>query len=221
MNSEQFYQLPLRRQLGLSAKTAIALAAGLIITEWYAVSPIGVGGSGALPGIHLIFMMPTFAAILGLFISPFCLPFRQVRRKAFSTLICCILFLAIVIPIGRLAGMVRTSAFQRLAKRCEPLVAAIQKYSQERGKPPESLHELVPRYLPAIPTTGMPAYPKFEYRAGREASEWAGNPWVLYVNTPSTGLNWDRFLYFPLQNYPSTGYGGSLERMGSWVYVHE
>jgi len=28
-------------------------------------------------------------------------------------------------------------------------------------------------------------------------------------------------LYFPKKDYPEKGYGGSLERVGDWAYVHE
>jgi hypothetical protein len=30
-----------------------------------------------------------------------------------------------------------------------------------------------------------------------------------------------QFMYSPLPNYPERGYGGSLERVGEWAYVHE
>jgi hypothetical protein len=43
---------------------------------------------------------------------------------------------------------------------------------------------------------------------------------VLLVSTLKGG-SFDRFLYFPLQNYPEDGYGGSLERIGDWAYLHE
>ncbi len=47
------------------------------------------------------------------------------------------------------------------------------------------------------------------------------NPWVLIVHTPSGGINFDQFMYFPLQNYPESGYGGWLARIRDWAYVHE
>lgn len=67
----------------------------------------------------------------------------------------------------------------------------------------------------------MRAYPKFEYVAGEKAKSYGDNPWVLYVFTPSGGINFDQFMYFPKQNYPKHGYGGWLERVGEWAYVHE
>ena len=67
----------------------------------------------------------------------------------------------------------------------------------------------------------MAAYPKFEFVAGQKALDYHENPWVLCVFTPSGGINFDQFMYFPKQNYPETGYGGWLERIGDWAYVHE
>ncbi len=66
------------------------------------------------------------------------------------------------------------------------------------------------------------AYPEFRYHTGIEAKDrFANNAWALSVATPSGGINWDMMLYFPDQNYPDRGYGGSLERVGDWAYVHE
>jgi len=67
----------------------------------------------------------------------------------------------------------------------------------------------------------MAAYPNYEYMCGEEAERFDGNPWVLLVRTPSGPINWDMFMYFPLQNYPEAGYGGRIEDVGDWAYVHE
>lgn len=64
------------------------------------------------------------------------------------------------------------------------------------------------------------AYPNYEYHVGKPAGCFE-NPWVLVVFTPSGGINFDQFMYFPLQNYPEHGYGGWLERIDDWAYVHE
>jgi hypothetical protein len=106
-----------------------------------------------------------------------------------------------------------------LASRSEALVGAIRSFAEREGRPPTDLQELVPKYFARIPKTGMPAYP--DYRYSTEPSRWKGNPWVLYIDCTSGGINFDMFIYFPLQNYPETGYGGSLERIGEWAYVHE
>jgi hypothetical protein len=152
----------------------------------------------------------------------------------------------VAVFVGTLIGMpVRTTAFHRLAARSAPLVLAIRAYDTKYGQPPPDLAALVPEYFPSVPGTGMGAYPNYRYLVGKPAASYAGNPWVLVVSpnyrylvgkpaasyagnpwvlvvsTPSGGINFDCFLYFPLQNYPETGYGGWLERMAGWAYVHE
>jgi hypothetical protein len=46
-------------------------------------------------------------------------------------------------------------------------------------------------------------------------------PWELRVPCSRGGLNWDVFFYWPGQRYPAKAYGGSIERLGDWAYVHE
>lgn len=78
---------------------------------------------------------------------------------------------------------------------------------------------MVPEFLERIPKTGMGTYPDYKYWTGSDSFD--GNPWALIVSAPSGPLNFDQFMYFPLTNYPATGYGGWLERVGDWAYVHE
>jgi hypothetical protein len=68
----------------------------------------------------------------------------------------------------------------------------------------------------------MGAYPNYEYVTGAKAREnYHDNAWAVWVDTPSGGINWDIFLYYPEQNYPERGHGGSLDRVKDWAYVHE
>ena len=107
------------------------------------------------------------------------------------------------------------------ATRAKPLIRAIEQYSLDHDTPPASISEVVPEYLPAIPS----GLPPLELISGDEltSSNYSayGNPWILH-SVVSTGiLNWDQFIYFPLQNYPRNDYGGWLEPIGKWAYVHE
>ena len=112
--------------------------------------------------------------------------------------------------------------FERLAERSRPLISAVRRFEVDHERPPASLDELIPKYLVAIPNTGMAAYPEYEYVTGDKALEhYDGNPWAVWVDSPSGGINWDIFLYYPKQNYPQRGHGGSLESVKDWAYVHE
>lgn len=138
----------------------------------------------------------------------------------------CLLIAAVAYILGSGMGLqsghsLRMGQFDKLVERSAPLVRAVHGYVEDTGHPPESLHVLVPDRLQKIPTTGMRLYPEFEYFVGEDAREWEGNPWILRLHTPVSFLNWDQLLYFPLQDYPDTGYSGRLERIGEWAYVHE
>ncbi len=107
-----------------------------------------------------------------------------------------------------------------VAERSEPLVAAIQTYAKEQGKPPKDLAALVPHYIASIPGTGMGAYPRYKYFVGKERSSNERNPWLLTIEMFEP-FQWDEFMYFPNQEYPDSGYGGGFERIGTWGYLHE
>jgi hypothetical protein len=214
-----FFSKPLATQVGIAAAVSLAVHGVLVLIEWYAVSPIGYGGD-ALMFLAAYIGSPMLLALLAIPLSLFALPFKRLRRPALTLLLCCPIYLLTGFGGIRLAGAIRMEAFHKLATRSQPLVDAVHRFAEERNGPPKNLQELVPSYLPDVPRTGMPAYPEYEYVSG-DAGNWDGNPWVLLVRTPSEGINWDMFVYFPLQNYPRQGYGGSLERVGKWAYVHE
>lgn len=119
------------------------------------------------------------------------------------------------------ADTIRMQGFVRLSQETAPLVEAIHTYTAKFGHPPENLEELKVNYPPEHTVKGG-RLPDFKYFSGGQAKDrYHGNPWVLMLETPTGPLRWDRFLYYPLQNYPSLGHGGWLEKVGEWAYVHE
>lgn len=191
-----------------------------VALQWYAVSPIGYGGQFLLWGSAFV-VMPLCSAVALVPLSLAGLLIRKLRRLSLTWMVIAAVSLPVLFVGLRCSGRVRMSAFHGLAERSRVLVEAVRRYDADHGRPPASLEALVPRYLPEVPSTGMPAYPEYEYSAGYAPYDWEGNPWVLYVYTPSGGMNFDVFVYFPLVNYPEEGYGGVFERIGDWAYVHE
>ena len=214
----RFWTQPLAKQLGVSALASLFLHGAIILIQWYVTSPIGFGGAILLQFVMFVFF-PFLVIVLAVPVSLFLLLFRKTRRPGVTILVCGPVYILIGIALLHLASPSRMDGFRRLAGRSEPLVTAIHSFAENEGRPPVDLQELVPQYIAEIPKTGMPAYPTYRYSTG--TNRWDGNPWVLYVNCTSGGINFDMFLYFPLQNYPRMGYGGSLERIGRWAYVHE
>jgi hypothetical protein len=190
----------------------------MILNEWAMVSSWGFSWLSAL---EWMVSLPALFAVCGLLVCPFFLFSSSRRRAALIGFLASLAFFASFILGAVVSRQIRHDAFVCLAERSVSLVAAIKSYEAKHGRPPESLTALTPEFLAEIPKTGMGAYPQYEYVVGEKAKRFDGNPWALYVFTPSGGINFDRFLYFPLQNYPKHGYGGSLQRIGDWAYVHE
>lgn len=188
-----------------------------VFAEWYCISP---HGSDIWLWFALLLIIPLAVLLVAFSLAAVGLIFRKTRRPAISTMAFCAAYCVVFLACVWLAQSVRMHAMRHLAVRSRPIVNAIRQYEAYNGVPPAALADLVPKYLPAVPDTGMGAYPKYEYVSG-QPSNWDENPWVLYVKTFSGGINWDIFMYFPKQNYPTVGYGEGIERIEDWAYVHE
>lgn len=176
-------------------------------------------GNDVFLWFSLIFVFPAIA-VLPVFVAALAgLAFRRFRIYSGWIALCSFTFLVGLAISIRIGESVRTSGFHRLAERSKPLIAAIRAFEQTHGHPPLSLQALVPDFMVSVPATGMGASP--EYRYSINTAIYHGNPWVITIFTPSGGINFDRFIYFPLTNYPKVDYGGWLERVGDWAYVHE
>jgi hypothetical protein len=148
--------------------------------------------------------------------------FRR-RRIASTSILLATILMIFCIGVGSATGRkLRMAAWRSFAERSQLLIDAIEMYEREHLVPPATLNDLVPEYVVSVPSTGLNAYPHFEYQTGADTKRlYINNPWILSVFTPSSIINFDMMLYFPNQNYPETGYGGRLERIGRWAYVHE
>jgi hypothetical protein len=73
--------------------------------------------------------------------------------------------------------------------RGRPLIQAIQAFEKANGYPPESLDVLTPRYISAIPTTGLDSFPTFHYRVRSRSP----NDWRINVQLESLGFRHMRF----------------------------
>lgn len=190
----------------------------LPLTEFLTVAPFG---SSAFLSAQMFIVLPAVFALFALPIAPFFLLSRKTRSAAALVLIGSVILTAACYFGLRIGQHIRMDAFAKLSVRGAELVSAIKQYEQANGAPPATLEDLVPSFLAEVPGTGMGAYPDFRYMSGEEAASYGGNPWVLTVFTPSGGINFDQFMYFPLQNYPDKGFGGWLQRVNDWAYVHE
>ncbi|WP_291178530.1 hypothetical protein [Gimesia sp.] len=205
-----------RIYLTLFAVTAVGY---LPFAHWISTTPIG---TSLFLWLAIFYGIVFLLALLAIPVSLICLFFKRYRRDALLILILVLIYIPGCIYSIHLGQQVRMARMADFADRSQILVKAIESYTQDHERPPEALEQLVPDYLPAVPGTGMMAYPEYNYHTGQKARErYQENPWVLIVPTGSGGPNWDQMMYFPKQNYPKNGYGGWLEPVGDWAYVHE
>jgi hypothetical protein len=195
----QVVLLPLAEWLSL--RDSVLHFVGLVLGFGFSLFPLA-----------MILAIP--AAMLGL-----CL--HHQRRNSLWLLLCSLAAVACFAFGLTLSFPIKRAGLDGVMRRAEPLIEAIRKHEATSGRPPDELAELVPNYLPAIPTPGIGTSPEFYYRRPSPESDLEGNPWMLEVRPPVFGIGFDTFIYLPKQNYPHRGWGGVLERIGTWAYVHE
>jgi hypothetical protein len=176
-------------------------------------------GFWGIGGVEFLVMVPICAALWIPLSIPF-LFFRRAPRVALAVGLSALLFVACFPSVLGASMALRRLGFERAAERARPLVEAVERYVADHGEPPEDLQALVPRYLPALPDR----LPPLQIATGAVARDhYGGNEWALWAHVPTGLMNFDKFLYYPNQAYPSYDafHSGGLERIDRWAYVHE
>jgi hypothetical protein len=190
-----------------------------LVNETILMSPIG----GIIPLIlnEVQVLLSVSVLLLGFLTSLGCLlllPFKEARNGAWSTLGFAFSITIFTFIGANLSEFIRLSAFANLGARTKPVIQAIEKFTHDKGHPPASLEVLVPKYLSTVPHTGIGSYPDYRYSSPSEDGD---SPWQLGVDCSTGILNWDVFFYWPTHNYPTYIYGGYVQPVGEWAYVHE
>lgn len=162
----------------------------------------------------------------GHIVAPLCLVlavcFWKHQRRRFILITIALIFGVIILfthlERSRYKRIFRDS-FTAVTIRVQNLISAIEAYKEAKGNYPSDLKSLVPEFISEIPNTGLAGYPTFEYRKADTTTIF--KQYELLIKTPSGGINWDVFVYWPEGNYPEYFYGGYPERIEEWVYVHE
>jgi len=107
-------------------------------------------------------------------------------RQARILVLCGLVYAGECLLVGPAMRRLDERSVQSMTQRSAPLIAALDRFTADHGHAPLSLAELVPAYLPAVPSTGWPGYPRFTYRAHRSpANHVHGDPlrcWTLRVD---------------------------------------
>ena len=137
---------------------------------------------------------------------------------AAGAIFCGVVLVVTTIAFG-VGETMRDAAFKAITVRGRPLVTAIKQFQAKNGAPPAGLEELVPDFIPAIPGTGVGAYPKYEFIRKPDPAKYDGNPWVLFVNISTDDLMQDLLIFYPDQNYLSNQPGHLARRFGDWAKI--
>ena len=190
---------------------------------WGSGAAVGFGFALALSGLAfadggydvslLLRSMGCVIAVIGFLVAG--ISWLANRHKSNAAMIAgCAAFLAATVPAIRLGAELHREAFAALPARAAPLVRAIEQFEADKGHPPDTLQELIPKYLEAIPATDVPKSPPFWFKRLN-----SNNRWELRVRA-SRALSFDYMFYWPTRDYPDW-MGGRVERIGDWAYVHE
>jgi hypothetical protein len=199
------------------AVSAVLISPVLILVGNWTVGQLWLP---AWPGRSL----PTLGFFLGLFLGPAFAAHAAVKavrkdwRASGASGIAAVGAFAGLLVLGtavQIGMRLRVSGYGRLGMELAPVIGAIRTFEAAHGRPPSGLEELRTLALPAA--ISRVQYFSEGHSLGRELY---GNRWILWSNA-AWGMGFDSFVYFPNQSYPSHMFGGSPERIGDWVYVHE
>ncbi len=207
-------------RIGIVLIGSLILNGGLLLVELYVVSPIGYGGM-------LLITLTLLAAIPFLLVSLVTIPvsliaamFERIHPLAFRILLVSLQHAALGILVLYAYGSLRRAGQLRVMHNAEPLIAAIRQYESDQGVAPQELEQLIPDYLSKIPSTGLPAYSEYQYWL-LDKNELEENTWTISLRTPLMHGDLNFLLYMPNENYPPRIYGGWVEPIENWAYVHE
>ena len=105
-----------------------------------------------------------------------------------------------------------------MAERGRPLVDAIKRYEAANGAPPPGESAIIPKYLAAMPATGLAGPWRFSYLPQVPGH---GGAWVIEAPTPMPVMSFDALYYTPTGDYEWLEASGWVERFGEWGYLHE
>ena len=138
-----------------------------------------------------------------------------------SKSLACLCFIGLWLLALWSAGPMRHRAFVRASVVGDSIVQALARYRTDHGEYPGTLDHLVPQYIDALPYTGMIAYPEFTYQKDYNDIQSKPGEYELRIDCTSGGINFDRFIYWPSEDYPDRIQGNGVERFRTWAYVHE
>jgi hypothetical protein len=140
------------------------------------------------------------------------------KTKRYSSLVVALLLMIVIGPgtcaVGCTAIFLPELWLPSVARHGDELVAAIQKYTTEVGRPPDGISQLVPKYLASLPSTGYMGDSSWEYRT-------EGMHWQLCVPINELVIDFNEFRYDPSGSTEVPPGFKRVIRHGDWLYMDE
>ena len=141
-------------------------------------------------------------------------------RRPFALTLLTVLSIFGIGSLGKTAAdTVYWSSLDQLVERSKPLTDAIDKFAEAENRLPTQLSDLVPKYISAIPKTGMGAFPDFKiHRPDDPGIKFiAVDRWYLYIDLSQYMGSFLELRYRPDGNY-TTQQTGLKKKVGNWFY---
>lgn len=214
-------QKPVKRAVVVALLLSVVVAAIDLFGCWYSVAPYGSDFLYRYVSVYLLSYFLILILYNAIYLALEMIGLLFGRRKTnwltigTTSAFFGVLLVLMFVTIG-LNDDIRKWGYRGIAARGATLVTAIKQYQVANGAPPESLDNLVPKYLPTIPGTGVGAYPDYDYITNTNSMLYGGNHWVLSVNLSTDNLSHDALVFYPNGKYPS----GPLDsQLGDWAFV--
>lgn len=119
-------------------------------------------------------------------------------------------------------GCLTSAALHRAVFNGEPIVDAVRRYLSDHHALPQALADLVPVYLPRIPSTGVALGPSFRYGVDGRVADWTlpmrEGEWYVATNWTAECIAYDVVFYWPSEDYPESWGEGPVIRIGRWAH---
>lgn len=125
--------------------------------------------------ISLLYFLILLVFLIFTLISFAIKKFKDIQKV--KTAITLVLALTTMLSVVVSKRTSRKWAFSNLEKRSERLVESIKRYEKDLNRAPSSLNDLVPNYIPEVPSTKMSAYPSYEYEVLEKPKQMSFEAW--------------------------------------------
>lgn len=149
------------------------------------------------------------------------LSLRSRREGAIAGAIVVVLYLAGYLAAGRVQEWYRRRWFEAWTQQPHPVIDAIHTWERDHGAPPESLRELVPRYLLELPDMSGSGAPQCWYFTARPEKISDGNRWRVIYRFPTNIINHDWVTYYPKAREATEPRDHLKARWGHWEWTYD